>query len=326
MHKIIRIGSRESRLAVAQAELIKEEIVRCNPQIKVEIVTMKTTGDKILDRSLESIGGKGLFVKELDQALLDGRIDLAVHSLKDMPMEQLPQLPILAYSRREDARDVLICKPGLSSFSGGTKDVLIRRASGDSLGHNAGDMSIGGTKDMPLPDKAVIGTSSRRRKIQLQKLCPTVQFRGIRGNVQTRLKKLAEEGYDATILAAAGLKRLGMESVITRYFDTEEMIPAAGQGILAVQGRKGEYTDWISCINDQQSEWAALAERQFVRALGGGCTSPVAAHAKVAGRELCLRGLYYEEGSGAFFTDTISGDAEQAQQLGERLAMRMRSS
>lgn len=290
MQHIIRIGSRESRLAVAQAQLIQKEIETYDSKLQVELVTMKTTGDKILDRSLESVGGKGLFVKELDQALEDGRIDLAVHSLKDMPVEQAEEFPILAYSGREDARDVLVCRPG-NCF---------------------------------IPDDAVIGTSSRRRKLQMQRMYPAAQFRGIRGNVQTRLKKLAEEGYDATILAAAGLKRLGMESVISRFFEIEEMIPAAGQGILAVQGRKGENREWISCLNCRQSEWAAFSERQFVRALGGGCGSPAAAHAKISGTEICLRGLYYEEGSEDYFTDTITGNVEQALQLGEMLAVKMR--
>ena len=182
MQRIIRIGSRESRLAVAQAEFIKKQIEKCHPQLQVELVTMKTTGDKIVDRSLENIGGKGLFVKELDQALADGIIDLAVHSLKDMPMEQNEEFPILACSEREDARDVLVYRPGRDTF----------------------------------PGDGVVGTSSRRRAIQMRKLYPQARFRNIRGNVQTRLKKLSEEDYDATILAAAGLKRLGMESYIGR--------------------------------------------------------------------------------------------------------------
>ena len=156
---------------------------------------MKTTGDRILDRSLEQIGGKGLFVKELDQALRKGRVDLSVHSLKDMPMDIPEDLPILAYSKREDPRDVLIFRQGQAeSISGG-----------------------------------MIGTSSKRRRLQLERLYPDCHFQGIRGNVQTRLRKLEEEGFCATVLAAAGLKRLGMDSCIGRYFSCEEMIPAAGQ-------------------------------------------------------------------------------------------------
>lgn len=290
MKRVIRIGSRESRLAVVQAELIKKEIERRNSGLSAELVTMKTAGDRILDRSLEEIGGKGLFVKELDRALLDGRIDIAVHSLKDLPMQLNEELPIVAYSRREDARDVLIWKPGEDAFSG----------------------------------EGVIGTSSRRRRIQLQKLYPKASFRGIRGNVQTRLEKLSNEGYDATVLAAAGLRRLGMESVIGRVFSEKEIIPAAGQGILAVQGRKGEGHEWLLGLNNRESEWAALAERQFVYTLDGGCTSPVAAYAEVAGEDICLHGLYCEEGSEDYVTDVLVGNVGQAQKLGETLAGRMK--
>ena len=219
MRSAIRIGSRESLLAVRQAEIIRDQIMDSDPEVSVEIITMKTTGDRILDKSLAKIGGKGLFVKELDRALMDGRIDIAVHSLKDMPMEVIPEFPILAYGRREDPRDVILYRPGLEA----------------------------------LPEQAVIGTSSRRRMLQMQRLYPDCTFRGIRGNVQTRLKKLETEGYDGTILAAAGLKRLGMEQVISRYLSVDEMIPAAGQGILAVQGRKGENYGWIDRIDDRES-------------------------------------------------------------------------
>ena len=263
MHSVIRIGSRESALAVRQAEIIRDLILESEPEAEIEIITMKTTGDKILDKSLEKIGGKGLFVKELDRALMEGRIDLAVHSLKDMPMEENEELPILAYGKREDPRDVLIYRKGLTE----------------------------------LPEHAVIGTSSRRRTLQMERLCPGCTFRGIRGNVQTRMRKLEEEGYDATLLAAAGLKRLGMEHAAGRYLSVEEMIPAAGQGILAVQGRRDMDCGWIHRVDDPASRAAALAERQFIRVLGGGCTSPSAAHAEVNGNELRLTGLCWSEKS-----------------------------
>ena len=277
MQSVIRIGSRESRLAVKQAEIIKDQIRRCDQTILVEIITMKTTGDKILDRSLESVGGKGLFVKELDQALADGRIDLAVHSLKDMPMEESSEFPILAYSRRED--------PG-----------------------------------------AVIGTSSKRRMIQIQKLYPNAVFQGIRGNIQTRLSKLNKEEYDAAVLAAAGVKRLNMEAGIGRYFSVDEVIPAAGQGILAVQGRKEFLKDtvWRQYVDDKKSRVQALAERSFIRVLDGGCTSPSAAYAKVKGNELELTGLYYNEKSGQYFVKKAASYIEDASSHGERLALTMK--
>ena len=289
MRSAIRIGSRESLLAVRQAEIIRDQIMDSDPEVSVEIITMKTTGDRILDKSLAKIGGKGLFVKELDRALMDGRIDIAVHSLKDMPMEVIPEFPILAYGRREDPRDVILYRPGLEA----------------------------------LPEQAVIGTSSRRRMLQMQRLYPDCTFRGIRGNVQTRLKKLETEGYDGTILAAAGLKRLGMEQVISRYLSVDEMIPAAGQGILAVQGRKGENYGWIDRIDDRESRAAALAERQFIRVTGGDCTSPCAAHAQLSGNELRLTGLYYSEDAEEYTVDIIVADVSKSRQAGEALAERM---
>ncbi len=289
MRSVIRIGSRESLLAVRQAEIIRDQILSAGPDLSVEIITMKTTGDKILDKSLARIGGKGLFVKELDRALMDGRIDIAVHSLKDMPMEENPEFPVLAYSKREDPRDVLLYRQGICK----------------------------------LPEHAVIGTSSMRRLVQMKKLWPGCTFQGIRGNVQTRMKKLETEGYDATLLAAAGLKRLGMEHVISRYLSVDEVIPAAGQGILAVQGKKGEVADWIKQIDVQESRSAALAERQFIRVTGGDCTSPCAAHAQVSGNELKLTGLYYNEAAEEYTVDVIVAETSKARQAGEILAERM---
>ena len=192
--KII-IGSRESKLAVLQSEMVRDYIKEKNPEMEVEILTMKTTGDIILDRTLDKVGGKGLFVKELDKALMDGRSILSVHSLKDMPMEVPEELPLLAFSRREDPRDVLVLPEGVSELD----------------------------KSKPL------GCSSLRRTLQLKKLYPDMEVKSIRGNLQTRLRKLDEGQYSALILAAAGLKRLGLESRINRYITADEIIPAAGQ-------------------------------------------------------------------------------------------------
>lgn len=205
-NKKIIIGSRESRLAVVQSEMVRAFIQKKLPDTQVELLTMKTTGDKILDRTLDQVGGKGLFVKELDRALLSGRSDLSVHSLKDMPMEVDERLPLLAFSSREDERDALVLPQGVAEL------------------------------DIQKP----IGCSSLRRTLQLKKLYPQMEFKSIRGNVQTRLAKLDAGEYSALVLAAAGLKRLGLEERISRYFTPEEVIPAAGQGILAVQGRAGE--------------------------------------------------------------------------------------
>lgn len=289
MKSKIRIGSRDSRLAVVQAELVRDAIRRNHPEFQFEIVTMKTTGDRLLGKSLEAIGGKGLFVKELDMALRDGSIDLAVHSLKDVPMEMPEDIPILAYGKREDARDVLVYRPGLTD----------------------------------LPESPLVGSSSRRRMLQMRALYKDVRFRKIRGNVQTRLRKLTDEGMDATILAAAGLNRLGMQELVARYFSVEEMLPAAGQGILAVQGRRDMDRSLLKEIDDADSRKCALAERAFVRELDGGCTSPVAAHAVIRGGSMLLLGLYYRE-DGSWFRDRIAGGIREAENLGKKLARRMR--
>lgn len=288
---MIRVGSRESLLAVRQSELIMEQICQANPDVRTELVTMKTTGDKILDQALNQIGGKGLFVKELDRALLDGRIDISVHSLKDMPMEIPEKLPVLAWSCREDKRDVLILRKGLSR----------------------------------LPEKPVIGTGSSRRIIQAAKLYPEAEFKGIRGNIHTRLRKLDAGEYDALILAAAGIRRMGLEDRISRFFSVEEMIPAAGQGTLAIQGRGEAMRPFLEKINSRESEIMAEAERSFVRTLDGGCSSPVAACASVEKDTLVLRGLYYDEAEKRAVTGTMRGEIEKAGDLGYLLAVKLKA-
>ena len=286
----IVIGSRESKLAVLQSEMVRDYIKEKNPDLEVEILTMKTTGDIILDRTLDKVGGKGLFVKELDKALIDGRSILSVHSLKDMPMEVPEELPLLAFSKREDPRDVLVLPDGVSELD----------------------------KSKPL------GCSSLRRTLQLKKLYPDMDVRSIRGNLQTRLRKLDEGQYSALILAAAGLKRLGLESRINRYCTADEIIPAAGQGILAVQGRKGEAYDFLEDYCDKDAWAAGSAERAFVKLLDGGCSSPVAAHAEIFGDEIYLRGLYYNEKDGSYVTGTLRGNKADAESLGRELAETLR--
>lgn len=280
------IGSRESRLAVIQSEMVKNYIKEHCPACEAELLTMKTTGDIILDRTLDKVGGKGLFVKELDRALLEKRSDISVHSLKDMPMEIPEELPIVAFSKREDPRDVLILPEGVHDLA----------------------------KDKP------IGCSSLRRTLQLKEIYPDMECRSVRGNVITRLKKLDDGEYGALVLAAAGIKRLGLSQRISRYFEVDEIIPAAGQGILAVQGRRGEDYSFLKGFEDRASACAALAERAFVRYLDGGCSSPVAAHAVLQGEQIVLRGLYYHEASGAYRKGILTDSLERAEQLGETLA------
>ena len=284
----VRIGTRESRLAVIQTELVAKHLESLG--IGYELVTMKTTGDKILNKTLDKIGGKGLFVKELDQALLDGRTDISVHSLKDLPMEVPEELPVIAFSRREDPRDVLVLPKGATEI------------------------------DFSKP----IGSSSFRRRLQIEKLMPGARVESVRGNVQTRLRKLDEGQYGALILAAAGLIRLGMENRISRYFEPEEILPAAGQGVLAVQGRQGVDYGWAKQYNDQKTEREVLAERAFVRWLDGGCSSPIAAFARHGETELVVEGLYYDDTTGKWHRETIEGDPREAETLGIELAKKMK--
>ena len=229
-------------------------------------------------------------MKELDRALLEKRSDLSVHSLKDMPMETPEELPIVAFSRREDPRDVLVLPEG--------KDAI----------------------DFSKP----LGCSSQRRILQLKELFPQAEYKSIRGNVITRLRKLDEGEYGGLILAAAGLKRLGLSHRISGYFEPEEMIPAAGQGILAVQGRAGEDYSYLEGFADQEGTWAALSERAFVRYLDGGCSSPVAAHARIRGGQIHLLGLYYEEKTGKYKKGRMEGPVEEAEALGIRLAEKLK--
>ena len=290
MSRKICIGSRESKLAVSQSEMVKEYIRTQHPEIEVTILTMKTTGDVILDRTLDQVGGKGLFVKELDRALIEKRSDLSVHSLKDMPMEVPEELPLIAFSGREDPRDVLVLPKGETELK----------------------------FDKP------IGCSSKRRVLQLKELYPQAEFAPVRGNVITRLKKLDEGNFSALILAAAGLKRLGLEDRISRYLEPEEMIPAAGQGILGIQGRKGEDYSFMDQFNDRDSRDCAVCERAFVSILDGGCSSPVAAHARIVGEDITLLGLYYDEKDGEYLKGSIRGARNLAKELGEKLALSLK--
>lgn len=286
----IRVGSRDSKLAVIQSQLVMEAIRKFHPEIELELVTMKTTGDKILDRTLDKVGGKGLFVKELDRALLDGEVDLTVHSFKDMPMELDSRLPIAAVSKREDPRDVLVLPEGVKDLGEGP-----------------------------------IGCSSARRRLQLEKLFPGREVKPVRGNVQTRLSKLDSGEYAALVLAYAGLKRLGLEERISRVFTEDEMIPAACQGILAVQARGDMDTWFLKEFNDEETMKLSEAERSFVRTLNGGCSSPVAAYAELDGQALHLTGLYAREDGSGMIVKTVSGTLDSGVDLAEKLALELKS-
>ena len=257
----ICIGSRDSKLAVRQSELVIDFLRKAHPGLDVRLATFKTTGDKILDRRLDQIGGKGLFVKELDAALRAGECDYTVHSCKDLPMEIPDDLPLVCFSAREDPRDVLVYPKAADE------------------------------PDWSLP----IGTSSRRRELQLRALFPQASFASVRGNLQTRLRKLDEGGYGALVLAAAGLKRMGLAVRIGRYFEPSELIPSAGQGVIAVQGRLDAQPALFEAFADANVALAVAAERAFVTRLDGGCSSPIAAHAYMKEGALELLGLYFDE-------------------------------
>ena len=284
----LRIGTRDSKLAVVQTELFVQALGRVRPEIETEIVAMKTTGDKILDRTLDQVGGKGLFVKELDQALLEGHVDLTVHCVKDLPAELNPQLPLIAFSPREDPRDALVLAPGMEEA------------------------------DLSLP----VGSASPRRRIQLEKLFPGCRVEPARGNVLTRLQKLDSGQYGALVLAVAGLRRLGLENRVSRVFAPEEMLPAAGQGILAVQARADFDPSILSPLNNNEAELCALAERAFLQTMDGGCSSPVAAYARIQQGQIVLRGLYWDEQG--WEIQQTQGPAEQGPQLARRLALAMK--
>ena len=235
------------------------------------------------------MGGKGLFVKELDAALLDGRVDLTVHSCKDLPMDIDPRIPLAGFTAREDPRDVLVLPEGVSELD---------------------------------PAKP-IGCASPRRAAQLRALFPGMAVAPVRGNVLTRLAKLDGGQFSALVLAAAGLRRLGLEHRVSRYFTVEELLPAAGQGILALQARAGEDLSYLEGVLDADGAACALAERAFVRALDGGCSSPIAAHAVVEGGIITIDGLYVDE-QGRMRRDRLSGPREQGEELARRLAERLR--
>lgn len=269
----IRIGTRKSRLAMVQTEIVKKAIEeKFGKNVDIEIVPLSTQGDRILDRSLTSFGGKGVFTKELEEQLLEGNIDIAVHSAKDMPMEFPDGLSIGAVLEREDSRDILVTTTGV--------------------------------KGKYMAPGSVIGTSSLRRELQIKAINPQVQIRMLRGNVETRLEKLKNGEYDGILLAAAGLKRLDIkaqEGLFFEYMDTEEFVPAAGQGILAVEVRTGELKGVMAAIHSEEAAQILEAERTFLTVLGGGCNAPCGAHCEKTACGLRMNVMYAADGKNPVF-------------------------
>src|SRR5215213_9827745 len=295
MSRPLVIGSRGSKLALWQAEQARERLQALNPQLDVHIDIIKTTGD-VKNDPLSVIGGKGVFTKELEDALLDGRIDIAVHSLKDLPTILPDRLSIAAICVREDARDALVLRAGSEN---------------GSLLH--------------LPEGAVVGTSSQRRLAQLKALRSNVAVRDLRGNVDTRIRKLDEGQYDAVILASAGLVRLGLQERISSRIAISEMLPAVGQGAIAIETRSdNEFAvEKVSPLDHRETRLACLAERAFLRGLGGGCQFPIAAHAVIDNGLLKLDGLVARPDGSQILRHSLSGPATDAEALGSALANRL---
>lgn len=297
MREII-IGSRGSKLALWQSEWVKSRLEALDPGVKVRIEIIRTMGDVRTDVPLSTIGGQGAFTKELEVALLDRRVDVAVHSLKDLPTVTPEGLSIAATPEREDPRDALVLP-------------------------QAADLGI--TLIIELPQGATVGTSSLRRIAQLKHLRPDVVIKDLRGNVDTRLRKLDQGDYDAIILASAGLRRLGFADRIITPIETTEMLPAVGQGSLGVETRSddAETNALVSRLDDPRTRAAVLAERALLRSLGGGCQVPIAAHATVEGGRLKLDGLVATLDGTHVLRESHDGEAADAARVGEELAARL---
>lgn len=285
----LRIGTRKSKLALWQANYVKERLE--SRGYSVELVLITTTGDKILDAPLAKIGGKGLFVKEIEEALLRGDIDLAVHSLKDVPMVLPEGLTLGAITEREEPFDVLISRDGRGF--------------------------------QELPEGAKVGTSSLRRQVQIKRKRPDLRVETLRGNVDTRLRKLEEGLYDAIVLAYAGVKRMGFEERVSQVL--EDFIPAVGQGSLAIEIRQEDQRVYeaIASLDHRESRIRAECERAFLRELQGGCQVPIGAYAWIENEKLKLKAFISDLEGKRFLEGVEEGDLHQAEQVGKKLARRL---
>jgi hydroxymethylbilane synthase len=289
----LKIATRTSLLALWQAEHVAALLRQTHEELRVELVPIVTQGDRILDRSLAAIGGKGLFIKELEVALEERRADIAVHSMKDLPGDLPDGLDIAAVLERADARDAL-----LSSSAASLKN---------------------------LPRGARLGTSSLRRQAQLLAARPDLRIEPLRGNVDTRVRRLDAGELDAIVLAGAGLIRLGLQSRITEYLDPMISLPAVAQGVIGIECRSADARTigLVSVLEHRPTRIAMDAERAFAHRLGGSCQSPIAAHARLDGPRLLLEGLVAEPDGSRLLRDSISGSIDEAAELGRRLAERI---
>lgn len=291
---VLRIATRKSQLALWQAEHVAALLREAHPGIEIELVPLVTQGDRIQDRTLAAIGGKGLFIKELEVAIEELRADIAVHSMKDMPADLPAGLDIGAVLPRADPRDALVTTSGINRIE-------------------------------DLPHCAVVGTSSLRRQAQLYALRVDLRVEALRGNVDTRIRKLDAGGMDAIILACAGLIRLGLESRITARIDPEICLPAVTQGVIGIECRRSDTRtlNLLRPLEDPATRLCMDAERAFAARLGGSCQSPIAAYAELAADRMTLRGLVAEPDGSRVLRDSLSGSSEKPAALGEQLAERM---
>jgi len=290
MTEIVRIATRRSPLALWQAEYVRSSLIALHPGIKVELVKMVTQGDKILDTPLAKVGGKGLFVKELEVGMLQGDADIAVHSMKDVPVEFPDGLHLGVICQREDPRDAFV--------SNEHSDIKA------------------------LPQGAIVGTSSLRRQCQLRSWRPDLQIKDLRGNVNTRLSKLDHSEYDAIILASAGLIRLGFKERIRQYLDTDISLPAVGQGAVGIECRVDDerINELIAPLNHEETRICVLAERAMNQRLEGGCQVPIAGYAQLAYGQVQMRGLVGRPDGKQVIRGNIEGSIKNAEQLGRMLA------
>ena len=293
-NRTLRIGTRASVLALWQANWVKDELEKRYPDLDVSLTKIKTQGDKILDVPLAMVGGKGLFVKEIQEAMLRNEVDIAVHSMKDVPTFFPDGTGLRCITEREDPRDIAILKPGYTSFSA-------------------------------IRQNGRIGTSSLRRKAQLLNLRPDLEMVDIRGNVQTRIKKLEDDNLDAVILAAAGMHRLGFTDQIGEYFDPKVCLPAIGQGALGLESRLDDTVtnDLIDFFNHPPTSYAVIAERAVLSTLEGGCQVPIAAFGTVSGDQLELTGLVSDVLGQKMLKETMSCHVDQAVETGVALARKL---
>jgi hydroxymethylbilane synthase len=291
----IRIATRRSKLALWQAEHVMSLLRAAHPRVRVELVPMSTQGDRVLDRALAEVGGKGLFVKELEVAMQEDRADIAVHSMKDVPSELPPGFRITAALPRANPHDAFI--------------------------------SLQYRRFTDLPQGARVGTSSPRRQAQLRHARADLALELLRGNVDTRLRRLEEGSLDAILLACAGLERLGLGERITEVLDADLCVPAVGQGVIGIECRDDDARsrDLLAALHHEESFVRLRAERAFARALGGSCHSPIAAHATLEAGSLTLRGFVGAPDGGEVYRDGISGPAADADGLGLALARRMQA-